>query len=367
MPLRFLKKTSIIIMLIFCTSFSFAKKSSKTRTIIDQGGHSVVLPAKINRVVISSPWPLASVFCLTLGPDKIVGLDPAIISAAENSMLVKLFPNLSEIPSSFSKNGVLNTEELLKLKPDVILYSSGSMADYEACKKAGIPAVGFSLNVKDFNGIQTINSWVELLGQVMGENLSNSDYVKYGKEIEKLVSERISKIPQEKRPAELFIHLYDSNIFTVPGNSSWADYWITASGGKNAAWEYKGNGKVNAEQLADWNPELIFIDNFNSLVPEDLYENTAGNFDWKKINAVSKKKLYKVPLGMYRWYESCSDSPLMLLWMAKQNHPDAFADIDLDTYIKDFYQRFYKINLTEEELKKIYSSKKDAAIGIKQK
>ena len=102
-----------------------------TRTIIDQVGNEVVLPEKIERVVIASVWPLASVYVLSMGTDKLVGLDPAIISAAENSMLIKIAPEISEIESGFSQNGFMNAEELIKLDPDVVLYSSGVPEDYE--------------------------------------------------------------------------------------------------------------------------------------------------------------------------------------------------------------------------------------------
>ena len=85
-----------------------------TRTIIDQAGNEVVLPEKIERVVIASVWPLASVYILSMGTDKLVGLDPAIISAAENSMLIKVAPDISKIESGFSQNGYMNAEELLK-------------------------------------------------------------------------------------------------------------------------------------------------------------------------------------------------------------------------------------------------------------
>ena len=152
-----------------------------TRTIIDQVGNEVVLPEKIERVVIASVWPLASVYVLSMGTDKLVGLDPAIISAAENSMLIKIAPEISEIESGFSQNGFMNAEELIKLDPDVVLYSSGVPEDYEVASQAGIPAVGFSLSIKDYNAVETINSWIELLEEVMGEDLSSSEYIEYGK------------------------------------------------------------------------------------------------------------------------------------------------------------------------------------------
>ena len=72
-------------------------------------GNEIVIPERVERVVIASVWPLASVYCLYMGStEKLVGLDPAIISAARNSALIKVFPDIVNIPSGFAKNGNIN-------------------------------------------------------------------------------------------------------------------------------------------------------------------------------------------------------------------------------------------------------------------
>ncbi len=337
-----------------------------TRVIVDQVGNEVELPQEINRIVIASAWPLASVYCLFDGSvEKLVGVDPAIISAAENSLLVKVAPEIVNVSSSFSQNGVINAEELLKLDPDVVLYATGVPEDYEICQQAGIPAVGFSLSVKDFNAVETINSWVELLGEVLNEDLGNEEFIQYGQEMERLVADRLKEISEKDKPTNIFIHGYDASTVNVPGTKSWGDYWITASGGINAgAQAGSGTPTVGAEQIYEWNPDRIFIDNFNDALPEDIYENTLANFDWSTVNAVKEKQVIKTPLGMYRWYATCSDSALMLLWMAKQNHPDLFKDIDMNQTVKDFYEKFYQVSLTDEEVEYIFTPKREAAGGI---
>lgn len=337
-----------------------------TRVIVDQVGNEVELPQEINRIVIASAWPLASVYCLFDGSvEKLVGVDPAIISAAENSLLVKVAPEIVNVSSSFSQNGVINAEELLKLDPDVVLYATGVPEDYEICQQAGIPAVGFSLSVKDFNAVETINSWVELLGEVLNEDLGNEEFIQYGQEMERLVADRLKEISEKDKPTNIFIHGYDASTVNVPGTKSWGDYWITASGGINAgAQAGSGTPTVGAEQIYEWNPDRIFIDNFNDALPEDIYENTLANFDWSTVSAVKEKQVIKTPLGMYRWYVTCSDSALMLLWMAKQNHPDLFKDIDMNQTVKDFYEKFYQVSLTDEEVEYIFTPKREAAGGI---
>lgn len=354
---------SIVMLVSSLSGCSFEEE--KTRTIVDQVGNEVVLPQKIERVVIASVWPLASVYVLSMGTDKLVGLDPAIISAAENSMLIKIAPEISEIESGFSKNGYMNAEELLKLNPDVVLYSSGVPEDYEVAKQAGIPAVGFSLSIKDYNAIETINSWIELLEEVMGEDLSSSEYVEYGQEMQKMIGDKLKDLEESSKPTSMVIHKYSENTVNVPGSKTWADYWISASGGRNVAAEFEGTKTSNIEQIYKWNPDKIFITNFNDALPEDIYNNKLCNVDWSKLTAYKNHSVIKLPLGMYRWYVTCSDSPMMLLWLAKQQHPQLFEDVDFNKTMKEFYEKFYNFELTDEDIEQILNPNRAAAGGIK--
>ena len=374
--MRFKKLTALMLCICMIAGMAGCKASGTTengansteegtRTIIDQVGNEVVLPEKIERVVIASVWPLASVYILSMGTDKLVGLDPAIISAAENSMLIKIAPEISEIESGFSQGGYMNVEELIKLDPDVVFYASGVPEDYEVATQAGIPAVGFSLSIKDYNAVETINSWIELLEEVMGEDLSSEEYIQYGNDMQELVADRLKDVKEEDKPTSMIIHKYAENTVNVPGVGTWADYWITASGGINVGAELEGTKAVGIEQVYEWNPEKIFITNFNDALPEDIYNNTLCSSDWSSIQAVANKDVNKIPLGMYRWYVTCSDSPMMLLWMAKQNHPALFEDIDFNQTMKDFYKQFYNLELTDADIEQIVNPVREAAGGIK--
>ena len=72
--------------LMFLTNFGFAggakakdgNESAAVRTVIDHNGDEVVLPAKIERVVIASLMPLPAVYCLFRGgTHNLVGIPTA--------------------------------------------------------------------------------------------------------------------------------------------------------------------------------------------------------------------------------------------------------------------------------------------------
>ena len=115
------------------------------------------------------------------------------------------------------------------------------------------------------------------------------------------------------------------------------------------------------EQIYAWNPDMIFITNFSSVLPEYLYNNTIEGDDWSNVKAVQEGQVYKFPLGMYRWFPPSSDTPLALMWLAKTIQPELFADIDIDQEIKDYYVKYYNVELTDDDLQVIYNPAREAA------
>ena len=101
-----------------------------TKTIVDHAGVEVEVPTKINRIVVGNTWPLASALSVYLGgADKIVGMHPASMGAAENGLLKEVYPEILNAKTDFIKDSQINIEELLKLNPDVVIGVSKEEAE----------------------------------------------------------------------------------------------------------------------------------------------------------------------------------------------------------------------------------------------
>ena len=150
------------------------------------------------------------------------------------------------------------------------------------------------------------------------------------------------------------------------GKKFFGQWWCDAIGAKNAAEELEKDNSVavNMEQIYAWNPELIFITNFNTAKPDDLYNNTIGSYDWSEIEAIKNKQVYKMPLGMYRSYTCGVDTPVTLLWLAKTAYPTLFEDIDITAETKAYYKEVFGITLTDEQANKIFSPVSAAGTGF---
>ena len=347
------------------TAETSTETGDETRTVVDHAGNEVVLPAELDRVVISGLLPLPSVFVQFRGSaEEIVGMHPGSMSAAENSYLINIYPEILEADTSFVVNGTVNIEELMQLEPDVVYYSATNVEEYELYKKAGIPAVGFSTTIADYDCVETYAEWIELFGEIYGEQETAAEIIEEGRMVASEIEAKTKDLTEEERPDVLILYKYENGSIVAGGSNFFSDYWLDMAGADNVAEEVKSSGEINMEQVYAWNPAMILITNFSPYMPEDFYNNTIEGHDWSDVKAVKEGKVYKFPLGMYRWFPPASDTPLTLQWLAKTIQPDLFAELDVDTEIRDFYKTYYHVDLTDEDLEKIYHPTREAA-GLK--
>ena len=340
-----------------------SQPAEETITVVDDRGIEVTFPKNPQRIVISSIMPLTSVYCLYRGgTEALVGIPAAAMSAAENSYLATMYPEILDIESDFSAGGDVNVEEVLNLAPDVVFYRANEEEEGDMYARAGIPAVAFSTSKYGTDTIATFAGWIELLDEIFGGGEKTQGIVEYGNEMLALIRERTADLADEDRPTAIIFGGYSDGQLTVPGGDQFADFYITEGGGIHAAAELTGSKTVNMEQIYEWDPDVIFINNFCPYVPEDFYNNAIEGYDWSSVSAVQNQRVYKFPLGTYRWYPPAGDAPLSLIWVAKQLQPELFADIDMDQLVMDYYQDFYGYTLTEEDLTDIYNPPREAAL-----
>lgn len=328
------------------------------RTVTDQVGREVKVPLDPQRVVITF-WPMGSAYTLFQGSaSTIVGMDPNILSAAKYSLLTKVDPNIVNVDSSFIDNdGVINEESLLKLQPDLALIPAYATDQLELLEKLNIPTLVFAVTTADFNTVETFMSWIKLLGDAFGKQGKATQIIDYGNQTISQIQERLKDVKDEDKPRVLLLTNYSSNGKTTSGENQFARFEIETTGGIHVARDSKETFiQLNMEQIYEWNPDIIYLTTFSPYTPEDLYQNQAAQGDdWSKIKAIENKQVYKFPLGIFRWYPPSADSPLALWWLAKNNQPEIFKDIDMNEKIRSYYHDLYQIDLTDQEIEGIFS------------
>lgn len=109
------------------------------------------------------------------------------------------------------------------------------------------------------------------------------------------------------------------------------------------------------EEIYQTNPDMILLSNFDSFVPDDIYDNRIPGQDWSSLKAVKNRRVYKVPMGIYRWDAPGVETPLMMKWIASLLQPEIFKDIHVREDTKAFFSDFMKYNLTEDDLSVIFA------------
>lgn len=362
-------KKFVCMLLAICMVFSLcacssateensASEKSDTVTVTDQLDNEVTVTRDIQRIVVCDIYPLPSVLCVFFdSAEKLVGISPNSMSAAQNSLLSELYPEILSAETNFIDGTNVNMEELISLEPDVVFYSSGNPELGEQLKNAGLSGIAISANKWEYDCIETLNNWIELLGQLFPENDKAELCREYSEEKYEFVQERVASLSDDERANAFFLFQYNDSTIMTSGAQFFGQWWAEAIGAKNVASELTTDNSVTVslEQIYSWNPDIIFMTNFNACQPEDLYGNTVGSYDWSGIDAVQNKNVFKMPLGMYRSYTPGIDTPITLLWLAKTAYPELFADVDVTRECMDYYETVFGITLTEAQVETIFA------------
>ncbi len=338
--------------------------ASGTHIVTDHNGNQVEVKNKIDRIVVCDIFPLPSVLTVFFdSAEKIVGMNEASLIAAKNGLLGQLYPEILNAKTNFMDGSNVNIEELTKLEPDIVFYSATNKELGDLLTSRGFAAIGVSVNKWQYNAIETLNNWFSLLGQIFPENDKADKVATRSNEIYKKVQDRVSSLSQEEKRRVFFLFQISDTTITTSGKQFFGQWWAEAIGAVNVAEELSTDNSVavNIEQVYSWNPDLVFITNFNQAYPQDLYENKIGNYDWSEIDAIKNKQAFKMPLGMYRSYTPGADTPITLLFLAKCAYPDLFSDIDITKETKDYYKDLFGISLTDEQAASIFNP--DSASG----
>lgn len=335
-------------LLIDDRQIAIAADTAALRTVIDLQGNTVTLapPDSLQRVVIVAP-PLVSTFAaLRIRNSKIVGTHKVAFAEANNQLLDLLLPGWQAIPTGFLTGFQSNTEELLKLRPDIILVYG--QFQREGLQGLPVPVLDFYIDNQDNEvwsvAIETLMRDIFTAG---GGTVSlQKEWDQAKKQADALLANR--KAPKKKG---LMIMSNTGDKVTVRGIGSYGDDWLSKSGLFNAA-DIKGdNREVSMEQLLAWDPDIIYV--FRGIPASRYLNGSIPGQNWHPITAVRKRAVHDMPLGLMNWGAPHADSPLTLLWLIGKNYPGLISDAEFKKEMKAYYSRRYNITLSDQVIETI--------------
>lgn len=339
--------------LIVIASAAWGGSTGQTYTITDTAGRHVDLPWPLKRIVTGPVVMPNLIFAVDGSGEKLVGMHPMSKSAWQHSVLSVMAPEMEKAETGFVQGGFkMNIEEVIKLKPDVVFQVSFEGGDVEQLEKVGIPVIVTHEGLNDLD--EYLVEHIRLVGRVLRKEARAAELIDDFNAAKETIAARVAAIPEKDRPRALI--LFNAEKLMATGTGSFANFWLKTTGAVNVAEDIKTSPRgstVNMEQIIAWNPEVIYITNFCPTQPEDLIENRLSGQDWRGIDAVENGRVYKIPLGEYRWYPPSGDAGLMLKWMARKNHPDIFKDYDIKEEIKKHFLKVYHFQLTGPQVDRI--------------
>lgn len=336
------------------------KDEAGSHIVVDHAGHEVEVPNKIEKIVIDQVPILSTYMAYNEGKAPyIVGYAGSLKQVISDTVLKDMAPELLDATNTVQGQSDINVEEIIKLKPDVIFYNAKNQDRYEKLSKTGVPCIGFVTMGADTpaDPINRYGQWLKLLEDVFDEKGKMDDFLKAGDDIVKDVEERIAKVPDEKRPSGMILWKYQEGTPIVAGKGTFGDFWLKRLKVNNVAGEAKGYANVNVEQIYSWNPDIFYLDGpgLLNIKTEDVYNNSVEGFDFSNLKSVKDKRVYNSKLGMWNWLTPNPDAPLVLAWLASETYPEAFKGYDLNKVIKDYYQKWYNYELTDEQIEDMFN------------
>lgn len=315
-------------------------------SIQDYEGKTIKVPDNPQRIVVSGGmWPFPPILMILDDDSKRIVLMPkATSNAIKNSLMSKFYPKSSKIANSNDQN----IEEVLKFKPDVVFCHLANKKFCSAMSKTGIPTIGLPTNVDNYNYLHTLQNWLEIGGKILDKNELAGSLIKHNNEVENKIKLLLQDVKNKPKAMVLFRYGGQNEIVVV---ALFSNYLLETTGAINIFADIGGTKKVGLEEIYKLDPEIIYITNFSPAMPQDLYNNPS----WKPVSAVKNKKVYKIPLGTYRWYAPSLEAPVFLQWLAKHNHPSIFKDIDIKAELKRHFKTFYHKDLSDSQIDEIFN------------
>lgn len=322
-------------------------EAGKKRYVVDCAGRRVALKAKVRRIACLYAFSGHVVTMLGRGNDVV-----AVVNGLKRDvMLTTICPSIKDavVPK---RNGALNIEELLRVRPDVVFVQErmGKAGSFGAnLKKFKIPYLVIS-----YRSIKGQQKAIRVIAKAIGAEERAGAFLTYYNQALSRAAAITRKIPKNKRK-RLYHSINEPMKTDGPGMLS-ADLTaraatINVSVNKNLRMT-ESDYFAGIEQVIHWNPQVIVVNE------EGVEELMLTSPRWSDITAVREGRVYKMPTGISRWgHPGSLETPLALLWIIKTVYPRYGYSIDMRREARYFYKKFFNYPLTEEDLDKILNGR----------
>ena len=233
--------------------------------------------------------------------------------------------------------GQAGIEQVAAARPDVVLMKRTVQQVGETMDQVGLPVV--------FLDLETPTQYerdLAILGQVLNAPASAQTLIAYYHGILDDTARRTAVLAPETKPRTLLIQYTDRNgtaAFSVP-SPDWIQTDLVERAGGIPVWKDSaqrgGWTIVNLEQIAAWNPDVVFVVNYRGNASPAVTSIRADS-QWQALRAAQENRIFAFPGDYCSWDQPDPRWGLGLLWLGTHLHPELFRDVDLMAEIQRFY------------------------------
>ena len=328
---------------------SEAADAAGEREITDMAGRTVVVPDEIETVFSSST--VTAIFMYTLAPDKLLGWNYEL-NELEKSIILEEYHDLP----NFGMGDSINYEAVIAADP-TIAVNVGTINDKmisdcdKLSKSLGVPVVAVDGN------LSASAEAYRFMGELLGEEEQAEKLASYAEktfaDIEKM------EVPEDKK-VRIYYGNGEDSLETAPAGSAHGQI-IDMVNAVNVADLEMGEGsrvQISAEQLLAWDPDVIVVNGEPKADTSgaSAAEAILANPDYASLKAVQDQQVYGTPNTPFSWIDRPMGPNRIvgIRWLSGLIYPE-YLNYNVDEEVKEFFDLFYHVQLTDEKLENIYS------------
>ncbi len=344
-----MKKIFLVIFSLFIWASIFAGGSTEIssddgeRIVVDMAGRSVNVPSTVRKVFSTNP--IGTIFLYTLAPEKMVAWN-----FTPNDDEMEFIAKEQQSLPAFGQDARVNYEAVLSANPDVILVyfqtvNDKLFSDIAALEQAlSKPVVAIKGQLIDAD--ETYEFLGDLLA-VQDEAQKRADYVRG-------IFENNTKTSQKVN-----VYFGDGlvSLDTIPKGSP-SSQELDLAGVQNVAdvaFGSQSRVSISSEQIIAWNPDIIVL---NGEPKEGVSQNQAvadfmSNPMYKDLKAVMGGRVYGVPKTPFSWVGRPIGVNRLIGVQWIEHLAYGTSDKDFIKIVKEFYELFYHVELSDEDIEKL--------------
>ena len=328
---------------------SEAADAAGEREITDMAGRTVVVPDEIETVFSSST--VTAIFMYTLAPDKLLGWNYEL-NELEKSIILEEYHDLP----NFGMGDSINYEAVIAADP-TIAVNVGTINDKmisdcdKLSKSLGVPVVAVD------GDLAASAEAYRFMGELLGEEEQAEKLASYAEktfaDIEKM------EVPEDKK-VRIYYGNGEDSLETAPAGSAHGQI-IDMVNAVNVADLEMGEGsrvQISAEQLLAWDPDVIVVNGEPKADTSgaSAAEAILANPDYASLKAVQDQQVYGTPNTPFSWMDRPMGPNRIvgIRWLSGLIYPE-YLNYNVDEEVKEFFDLFYHVQLTDEKLENIYS------------